>query len=262
FPNLSALDNVGFGLRARGHGRAAARRIAAAWLERVGLTDHADHLPAALSGGQAQRVALARALAPSPRLVLLDEPLAALDAGTRRSVRGELREHLADFDGGCVLVTHDPVDAYALADHVVILEGGRVVQAGRLPDVAAHPRSRYVAELVGVNLLTGHANGGVLRLDGGGTLVTADAVDGPTFAVVAPHSIALYRRPPEGSPRNVWPGVIHDIDRRADRVRVQVGGTVPLVAEITAGSLETLELGVGDQVWASVKATDVTTSPA
>ena len=137
FPNLTALENVAFGLRARGVAKAEARARATAWLERVGLADHAHHRPRALSGGQAQRVALARALATEPRLLLLDEPLAALDAGTRGDVRRDLRRHLATFDGVRLLVTHDPVDAYALADRVVILEAGQ-----RRPDRHARRRHR------------------------------------------------------------------------------------------------------------------------
>ena len=164
FPNLSALDNVAFGLRRMGMQKRQARDIAAGWLERFGLTTHADNRPAHLSGGQAQRVALARALATEPRLLLLDEPLAALDAGTRVEMRSDLRRHLTTFPGIGVLVTHDPVDALALADRVVVLEAGRVVQTGTIPDIAAQPRSRYVAELVGVNLLRGHADGTTVTL--------------------------------------------------------------------------------------------------
>src|SRR5262249_35031451 len=155
FQNMTALDNVAFGLRARGVRKPDARAQAAAWLARVGLADHADHRPRALSGGQAQRVALARALAIEPRLLLLDEPLSALDAGTRGDVRRDLRRHLATFEGPRLLVTHDPVDAYTLADRVVVLEGGRVVQRGSLAEITAQPRSRYIADLVGVNLLSG-----------------------------------------------------------------------------------------------------------
>ena len=167
FPNLTALENVAFGLRARGVAKARGPRDGPAhWLERVGLADHAGHRPRALSGGQAQRVALARALATEPRLLLLDEPLAALDAGTRGDVRRDLRHHLATFDGVRLLVTHDPVDAYALADRVVILEAGRVVQTGTLADVTAQPRSRYIADLIGINLLTGTGDDG--------TITTAD----------------------------------------------------------------------------------------
>jgi len=135
FPNLSARDNVAFGLRTRKIPRAEARAAAMTWLERVGLADHADHHPAALSGGQAQRVALARALATEPRVLLLDEPLAALDAGTRSTIRRELRQHLATFGGVRLLVTHDPVDAYTLADRVVVLEHGSVLQQGTLAGV-------------------------------------------------------------------------------------------------------------------------------
>ena len=262
FNNLTALENVAFGLRARGVAKAAARARAAEWLERVGLADHAGHRPQALSGGQAQRVALARALATEPRLLLLDEPLAALDAGTRGDVRRDLRRHLATFDGVRLLVTHDPVDAYALADRVVILEGGRVVQTGTLADVTAQPRSRYIADLVGINLLAGEADDGTITTATGGRIVPAERVDGPAFAVIQPHAVALYLAPPDGSPRNVWAATVADIDRQADRVRVRLDGAVPLVAEITPAALDDLALHPGDHLWASVKATEITTYPA
>jgi molybdate transport system ATP-binding protein len=262
FPNLTALENVAFGLRARGVAKPEARARAVAWLERVGLGDHAGHRPRALSGGQAQRVALARALATEPRLLLLDEPLAALDAGTRSDVRRDLRRHLTTFDGVRLLVTHDPVDAYALADRVVILEAGRVAQAGTIADVTARPRSRYIADLVGVNLLTGTGADGTITTPTGGRLVPADPVDGPTYAVIQPHAVALYLAPPDGSPRNVWASTVADIDRRADRVRIRLDGTVPLVAEITPTALDALFLRPGATVWASVKATEITTYPA
>jgi molybdate transport system ATP-binding protein len=262
FPNLSALENVAFGLRARGVAKAMAREQATEWLERVGLTDHAHHKPRALSGGQAQRVALARALATEPRLLLLDEPLAALDVGTRSEVRRDLRRHLATFDGVRLLVTHDPVDAYALADRVVILEAGRVVQTGTLADVSAQPRSRYVADLVGVNLLSGTGGNGTVTTAAGGRIVPVEPVDGPAFAVIQPNAVALYRSPPEGSPRNVWAVTVADVDRQAERVRVRLTGAVPLVAEITPAALDELVLRPGDELWAAVKATEITTYPA
>src|SRR4051794_16365182 len=131
FPHLTALENVAFGLRARGVHRREARAAAARWLERLGVGEYAGARPRALSGGQAQRVALARALATEPRLLLLDEPLAALDAATRVEVRAELRRHLATFGGARLLVTHDPVEAMVLADRLVVLEDGRIVQSGR-----------------------------------------------------------------------------------------------------------------------------------
>ena len=262
FPNLTALENVAFGLRAQGMAKAKARARASAWLDRVGLADRAQHRPRQLSGGQAQRVALARALATEPRLLLLDEPLAALDAGTRGEVRRDLRRHLTTYDGVHLLVTHDPVDAYTLADRVIILETGRIVQTGTLTEVTAQPRSRYIAELVGVNLITGRAEDGAIVTADGGRIVPAHPVEGATFAVIQPKSVALYLSRPEGSPRNVWPSRVRDIDRGADNVRVRLDGTIPLVAEITPAALDDLALQSGDRVWASVKATDITTYPA
>lgn len=168
FPHLSVLENVAFGLRCRGTDRRGARTTAQSWLERLDLADHAGDRPGALSGGQAQRVALARALATRPRLLLLDEPLAALDAATRLDVRAHLRRHLSTFDGARLLVTHDPVEAMVLADRLVVVEAGRVVQTGTPTEISRRPRSPYVARLVGLNLLRGRGRGGRIRLVGGG----------------------------------------------------------------------------------------------
>ena len=261
FPGLTAVENVAFGLRARGVPRAEARQRSLTWLTRVGLEDHAHLRPQALSGGQAQRVALARALAVEPRVLLLDEPLAALDVASKSEVRRDLRRHLSTFEGARLLVTHDPVDAYALADRVVIVESGRVVQSGTLSEVTARPRSRYVADLVGLNLLSGTAEGGTISTDSGGRLVSADTLDGPVFAVIAPHSVALYPALPEGSPRNVWAVTVADVDRLADRVRVSLAGEVSLVAEVTPAAIEHLGLRPGVRIWASVKATEVSLYP-
>jgi molybdate transport system ATP-binding protein len=262
FDHLSARDNVAFGLRARGCTKAVARRRADELLESVGLRERADLRPASLSGGQAQRVALARALAIEPRLLLLDEPLAALDVGTRRQVRRDLRHHLAGFDGIGLLVTHDAVDAYALADRVAILDRGRVVQTGTIAEITAHPRSRYVAELVGTNLVVGVLGPtGLVTADGVEVAVVAD-FDGPALAVIRPQSITLSRTAPDSSARNVFSGRVGDVDRLGDRVRVGVDGALHLTAEITAGALDTLALRPGDVVHATVKATDVETYPA
>ena len=262
FASLTALENVAFGLRARGMAKHEARTKASTWLDRVGLAAHAGHRPRALSGGQAQRVALARALATEPHLLLLDEPLAALDAGARSDVRRDLRRHLATFHGVRLLVTHDPVDAYALADRVVILESGRVAQSGTLADVTTRPRSRYIADLIGLNLLTGTGDGDSITTATGARVVPAEAVEGPVFAVIQPHAVALYLAAPQGSPRNVWSSTVTDIDRRADRVRVRLDGPVPLVAEITPAALDALVLRPGDRIWAAVKATEITTYAA
>jgi molybdate transport system ATP-binding protein len=242
--------------------RGAARRRAAELLERVGLADLGGSRPRALSGGQQQRVALARALAGDPRLLLLDEPLAALDVTTRAEVRRELRRHLGAFDGVRIVVTHDPVDAYALADRVVIVEDGRVTQVGSLADVAAHPRSAYVADLVGTNLIAGTMHGRQFDADTGGTLVTSTDGSGRVLVAIAPSAVALYRRPPEGSPRNVWCSTVTDIDRRLERVRVRLDGRLPIVAEVTIDALAALGLQLGDEVWAVVKATEITTYAA
>lgn len=267
FAHLSALENVAFGLRARGMPRAQARTVAAEWLNRMGLGDHATHRPAQLSGGQAQRVALARALATQPRLLLLDEPLAALDAGTRAEVRSDLRRHLATFGGMRIMVTHDPIDAFALADRVIVIEGGRVSQTGSLAEVTAQPRSRYVADLVGVNLLSGDITHGVLTTSAGAQIVSSYGADEPTpngsaLVAIRPQSIVLHPEHPIGSTRNVWPVTVVDIDQYADRVRVRLDGPVPLVAEITPGALAALSLQPGSQVWAAVKASETMAYPS
>jgi molybdate transport system ATP-binding protein len=197
-----------------------------------------------------------------PRLLLLDEPLAALDAATRSEVRRDLRRHLASFDGTRLLVTHDPLEAVALADRLVVLEDGRVTQTGTPSQVSAQPRSRYVAELVGVNLYRGLADGRSIRLANGGTVVAADIHQGEVFAAVHPHAVALHRQPPEGTPRNVWAGTADTLEAIGDRVRVRVTGTVPIIAEITPAAASELRLADGGPVWASVKATEVTVYPA
>ena len=262
FPHLSVLENVAFGLRSRGTRRNAARRAAAASLEQVGLADRVNVKPSELSGGQAQRVALARAMVTEPRLLLLDEPLAALDQSARGSVRRELRSHLASFPGMRLLVTHDPLDAAALADRLVILEDGHVVQTGSFSDVSTRPRSSYVAELVGVNLLRGVARGDHLDLSGGAMIVVPGAGTGDALAIVHPRSVALHRQQPTGSPRNVTVGRVESIELLGDRVRVRVDGAVPLIAEITPAALRDLDLETGSTVWTAVKATDVTVYPA
>jgi len=262
FPHLSVLENVAFGLRARGMARALAIAEAGRWLDRVGLPGDGDRKPPSLSGGQAQRVALARVLACNPALLLLDEPMAALDASTRVEFRRDLRRHLESFRGVRLLVTHDPLEAMAMADRLVVLEHGRVLQSGTPADVTQHPRSRYVADLVGVNLFRGRASHDVITLAGGGSLTTAGAADGDVFAVVHPRTVALYRTRPDGTPRNVWEGRAVDLDLEGDRVRVRLTGSPPIVAEVTPAAVRELGLDRGDQVWVAVKATEVNVYPA
>ena len=262
FPHLSALENVAFGLRSQGVARAEARRRAAEWLERVGLGDHLGARPRALSGGQAQRVALARALAVEPRVLLLDEPLAALDASTRLETRRELRRQLERYDGIRLLITHDPMEAIALADRLIVLEGGSIVQTGTPAEISERPRSRYIADLVGVNLLPGRASGNAVDVGGSVTLSVPDAGDGDVFAVIHPRSVALYRQVPAGTPRNVWQGTAEGLDLERERVRVRVGGPLPIVAEVTPAAVADLGLADGGPVWVSVKATEITVYPA
>jgi molybdate transport system ATP-binding protein len=252
---------VAFGLRARGMPRRTAAAQAAGWLERMGLADHGRSRPSALSGGQAQRVALARALATDPALLLLDEPLAALDAGTRLQVRAALRHHLADYPGCTVLVTHDPLDAMVLADRLVVVEQGRAVQEGTPTEVARAPRTEYVARLVGLNLYRGHGSEHTVRLDG--TAITvAEPVHGPAFAAFPPAAVALHRSRPDGSARNVWNGRVTHLEQHADTVRVQVDAAVPVLADVTTAAVADLRLDVGSPVWVAVKATEVRAYPA
>ncbi len=257
FPHLSVLENVAFGLRSRGVGRGESHRHATEWLARVGLADRAGVKPRVLSGGQQQRVALARAMVTEPRLLLLDEPLAALDVGTRIELRRDLRTQLATFAGARILVTHELLDAVALADRLVVLEHGHVAQAGTVDEVTDRPRSSYVAELVGTNLLRGTAQGREVALEGGGVVVTADPVAGDVYVAIQPHSVSLHRAQPEGSPRNVWRGRVRGADLLGDRVRIHVDGVVPVVAEVTAVAVDELGLHDGVDVWATVKATDL-----
>ncbi|HEV7534344.1 MAG TPA: ABC transporter ATP-binding protein, partial [Acidimicrobiia bacterium] len=186
FPHLSALENVAFGLRSRGVPKAEARTRAAEWLDRVGLAEFSSNKPKQLSGGQAQRVALARALATEPRLLLLDEPLAALDASTRLETRRELRRQLDGYDGVRILVTHDPMEAIALAERLIVLEAGHISQSGTPRDISERPRSRYVADLVGVNLFQGRAAGDEVLIGATGRLAAPGAGRGEVFAVVHP----------------------------------------------------------------------------
>jgi molybdate transport system ATP-binding protein len=257
FPHLSVVDNVAFGLRTRGVRRAAARATAAQWLTRVGLDGLGGRRPGQLSGGQAQRAALARALVGDPALLLLDEPLSALDARTRLTVRAELRRHLAAFPGSTVLVTHDPVDALALADRVVVVEDGRVVQAGTPTEVARRPRTDYVARLVGLSLLPGTGEGTTVRIDGGGVVAVAEDTAGPVYVAVRPESVALYLTRPEGSPRNVWPLHVVAATPHGATVRCELEGEVALTADVTAPAFAELGLAPGVRVWATVKASEV-----
>ncbi|WP_405819809.1 ABC transporter permease [Streptomyces sp. NBC_00838] len=262
FPHLSALSNTAYGLRAQGATRAEARRTAQLWLDRLDVGHLAHRRPAQVSGGQAQRVALARALATRPRLLLLDEPLAALDQTTRARVRHTLRTHLEGFGGVCLMVTHDPVEAVSLADRVLVLDEGQVVQDAPPADVTRHPRSPWVARMLGKNAWPGTATADGLALTGGGLLVAAEPLSPgtPALAIIAPEAVSVHRDRPSGSPRNVWPGTVREITASGSRLRVLIASerAPDLVAEITPRAAVELGLADGVPVWASVKATEAT----
>ncbi|MDQ3784863.1 MAG: ABC transporter ATP-binding protein [Actinomycetota bacterium] len=262
FPALSALDNVAYGLRAQGVGRDQARRRAADHLARFNVQDIAAQRPSELSGGQAQSVALARALAVEPALLVLDEPMSALDVANRTEARRTLKHALADFEGVKAIITHDPLEAMAVADRLVILEGGRVTQQGSSSDMLRRPRSGYVASLAGINLLEGEVEShGRLRLsDGRGWLaIPSDAAKtgDPVLAGIPPQAVTLSMGPPASSARNVFAGNVDAIEIFGQRARVSLHTQPPLTAEVTLDAIEALGIRQGGNAWASVKATQI-----
>ena len=263
FPHLSVIDNVGFGPRSRGVSRADARARARDELNALGLGDRLEGRPSELSSGQAQRVALARALATDPALLLLDEPLSALDPTTRAQTRADLGARLHAFAGITILVTHDPLDALSLADRLVFIEAGRLVQDGTPQEVIAKPRDPYVAQVVGLNFLRGQRISDQ-QVDVGGITVMAPGVParGPVCITIPPSAVALYLTRPEGSPRNTWPVTVSDIQLVGQTARVSLAGPFALTAEVTATAVAELRLGVGQELWATVKATEVRVYPA
>lgn len=271
FPHLSVAANVAFGSHGRRRRfdfrRVHARAVAAPWLRAVDAEGLAERRPRRLSGGQAQRVAIARALAAEPEVLLLDEPLAGLDVGAAAAVRTVLRDVLGAARRTTVLVTHDLLDVFALADRVLVLESGRVAEIGRTADVLAAPRSRFGAQIAGFNLVAGVLeDGGVLRTGWGdrwhGTADGARAGQ-PAVAVSAPHAVAVYREPPRsGSPRNLVEVTVAELDVRGSTVQVrgvdQPDGAPGLAADITTDAAAELRLTPGETVWFGVKAQEVT----
>ncbi|MCS5714643.1 ABC transporter ATP-binding protein [Herbiconiux sp. CPCC 205716] len=258
FPHLTVLDNVAFGARARGRSRAEAATHARSWLERVDAIELADRRPAELSGGQAQRIAVARALAADPALLLLDEPMAALDVSVAPALRRTLRAVLAGRSA--VIVTHDVLDAFTLADRVVVLDAGRVVDSGPTAAVLERPRTAFAAGLTGVNLITGTAHrDGVRTAEGQFVDVrfVERVVDGAAVAVaVRPAAVALSAVEPRTSSR--LPGRVTDVEPRGDVVRVRAGA---LAADVTPRRAAELDLAPGATVWFSFAADDTTAYP-
>lgn len=264
FPHLTVRDNVAFAQRARLGSRTAAQWKARDWLERLDLLELADRKPHQLSSGQSQRVALARALAQEPRALLLDEPTAALDAHTRDVVRAELHRHLADVEVPTIIVTHDPLEAMLLADRVVVLEDGEVVQIATPELVANRPATPYVARFLGLNLYSGTMADGLVRLEGGGTLIAAEApASGRVLVSLRPSAITLHSQQPDpASARNHWPGRVVAVEMLGDRVRVQVAGAPDARVDVTPAAVAELGLAQGREVWMSAKATETVAYPS
>jgi molybdate transport system ATP-binding protein len=272
FPHLTALGNVAFGPRAHGTARAAAERRARELLVAVDAGELAERRPAQLSGGQQQRVALARALAPQPGLLLLDEPLAALDVDATPAMRALLRRVIRAAHQTALLVTHSALDALVLADRVLVLTAGRVVEEGPTREVLARPRSPFTARIAGLNLVAGRrcrqglrAAGGLVVSGRGPASGEGDIGDGdPAVAVFPPSAVAVFRDEPHGSPRNAFPVRLAAIEPRGDVVRLRaaarVGGPVALdglAADVTPAAVADLAAEPGVELWFAVKATEV-----
>ncbi len=259
FPHLDTADNVAYGLRRRGLDRAAARRVALDWLERLDIADLGSAPPQTLSGGQAQRVALARALAIDPDVLLLDEPTSALDAEARLAVRTELRQHLDAFDGLTLLVAHDLLDIVGLADRVVVVENGTVAQDTTPSDLLHHPRSSHAAALAGVNLVTGRRRAGRLEFGSGVLVRGPDGPDGPVDVVFAPSAVHVTPSAQE-RPDGAWPTTLAGVEAVGDHARARLGPPLPLQARIP---IEYLQDGVqrDTRVWAHIDPAAVSVYP-
>lgn len=260
FPHLSALDNVAFGPRSAGATRGAAHETARHWLDAVEASELADRRPAQLSGGQAQRIAVARALAAEPGLLLLDEPMAALDITVVPAMRQMLRRVLADRTA--IIVTHDVLDALLLADRVAVVEGGLIVESGPTKDVLTRPRSAFAASIAGLNLIRGQAEAGAVRTPDG--LVVSGmsddaAIGSPAVAVFSPSAVSVFLEPPSGSPRNVIASTVRELEPRGAQVRVR---TDELSADVTVSAVAELDLAPGTPVHLVVKASEVAIYPA
>ncbi len=269
FPHLTALDNVAFGPRSTGTGRRAARETAQRWLAEVDASALAGRRPAHLSGGQAQRVAIARALACDPELLLLDEPFAALDVDATPALRSLLRRVVRATGVTTLMVTHDVLDAVVLADRIVVLDAGRVVESGTTTEVLTRPRSAFAARIAGLDLVPGRSSADGL-VTGEGTVVAGthpEPVDDGARAVAlfAPASVAVFRAEPGGSPRTALPVRLAAMEPHGELVRLRAapvdGGPAwidGLAADVTPAAVAELGVEPGDQVWFAVKAAEVT----
>ncbi|HLS13466.1 MAG TPA: ABC transporter ATP-binding protein [Beutenbergiaceae bacterium] len=268
-PHLTVLDNVAFGPQSQGQGRARARAIAIDRLAELGIAELAARRSRQLSGGQQQRVALARALAPDPELLLLDEPLGALDVEAATQMRQALRTSLREAGRTAVVATHDLLDVLALASSVVVLAAGRVIESGPTMQVLTRPRSDFAARFAGVNMLPGTWRTGpaitvaqAVVIHG---LADGDGVPGqPAAATFSPRAVAVHREAPGGSPRNAVAVQVAGIEQQGELVRVRGRTTsgLTLAADVTAPAVASLGLVVGDEVTFVIKAAEVSIYPA
>jgi molybdate transport system ATP-binding protein len=269
FPHLSVVDNVAFGPRSRRRGRRGAHQVARHWLEQVDAAELADRAPRELSGGQAQRVAIARALAADPDVLLLDEPLAGLDVAAAAGLRTLLRPTLARGDRAAVLVTHDLVDILTLADRVLVMDAGRVVEAGNTARVLAAPRSAFAARIAGVNLVNGTVgdDGALHAPDSSHWYAVGERLAAGVHAVAVfrPSAVAVFRETPHGSPRNTVTVTVAELDANGAGIRVrateQADGAPGVAADVTAEAAAELRLVAGDRVTFAVKAHEVAIHP-
>lgn len=261
FPHLTVLENVSFGLRSRGISPTETAARSRSWLQKLGIDELETRRPGDLSGGQAQRVALARALVTDPALLLLDEPLAALDVTTRSELRHVLDDHLDAFDGPKLLITHEPTEAFLLADEIHVMEGGIVTQSGTPDDIRLRPRTRYAADLAGHNLIAGVVHGGVVETGTHALQIANKDIEGPVVMTIHPTAISIHPSRPEGSQRNAWETRVDRLEQLESRVRLRTGAPLPLTVEVTDSARSELGLEPGVRVWVAFKATEITVQP-
>lgn len=263
FPHMTVRENVGYGMQARRMPKDTIGEKTNEALAMLGISHLADIRPGSISGGERQRVALARAIAAGGEVLLLDEPLAALDAQTRQMARGDLRRVIQSVGAAAVFVTHDYVDALAFGDTICVMAEGEVVQMGSQEDLLLRPRAEFVAEFMGVNFLRGVAHApveGVSTVEANGIeLRTVPQEPGDVFLAFSPADVTLSLEPPGSSAQNVLKATVTALLQLGGRIRVDLDAGLPLVAEITSGSVARLRLEIGSTVYASFKATAIET---
>lgn len=258
FPHLTVAGNVEFAPRSAGRKRREARAHAAHWMNTLDVRDLADRRPHELSGGQAQRVSLARALAADPQLLLLDEPMAALDVTATPALRSSLRKILRDSGRTALLVTHDLLDVLALADRVVVIDDGRIVEDGTVREVLTRPRSAFAARIAGTNLISGTITDDALESEAGlvhGRIHPECRNGQDAVAVFTPSAVGVYTAPPHGSPRNSLKVTVDELEVHGATVFVR--SDAGIAAEVTAAAIADLGIEPGSTVWFVVKATEV-----